>query len=340
MVRMIPRTPARLHTQTENWQQILADSIDDPLSLCRALDLDPARLDYFPAEDSRFRMRVPRAWLELMEPGNHRDPLLLQVLATVEEERVQPGYSADPVGDLASQAVPGLLHKYQGRALIVTTGACAIHCRYCFRRHFPYQSSMARDSHWPAILDYLHSHRDIGEVILSGGDPLGLGNGRLSGMFAGLEAIPHLHTLRLHSRAPVVLPERMDPELFALLTRGRLRRVLILHVNHPRELQALSVDTLQPLRQAGVTLLNQSVLIKGVNDSIEVLAELSHSLFEHGILPCYLHQLDPVSGAHLFQVSDSEAKLLQTGLAERVPGYLLPRLVREQAGAPGKTPVI
>jgi EF-P beta-lysylation protein EpmB len=275
-----------------------------------------------------------------MRRGDPGDPLLRQVLPLAEEMLESPGYVADPVGDLQSLAATGVLHKYHGRALLVTTGACAIHCRYCFRREFPYAEQHAGAREFAAALALIREDTSITEVLLSGGDPLTLGDRRLGQLLGELEQIPHLQRVRVHTRLPVVLPERIDAGFIA--TWGavrRLQRIVVIHANHAQELAgAADVHAaLAALRDSGTTLLNQSVLLRGVNDSAAALEALSLALFEAGVLPYYLHLLDPVRGAAHFDVPAAEAQALHAELTARLPGYLVPRLVREVAGAPAKT---
>ncbi len=281
-------------------------------------------------------MRVPRAYIARMHRGNPHDPLLRQVLPLADEDLLSPGFGIDPVGDLAARAGPGILHKYHGRALVITTGACAIHCRYCFRRHFPYSEAQERTADWASVLDYLARDTRIEEVILSGGDPLALSDQRLALLVQGLDRIKHLQRLRIHTRLPIVLPERVDAQLLGWLTATRLKPVVVVHANHAQELDAAVDAALDRLRRHGVHLLNQSVLLRGVNDSVPALQMLSERLFNAGVLPYYLHLLDPVQGAAHFDVPALEAQSLLRKLGARLPGYLLPRLVREQAGAAAK----
>lgn len=327
-----------LHTPRPTWQQQMADTIDDGQTLCRLLELDPAALPSPLLPNADFPLRVPRAWLARMQRGNARDPLLLQVLATALETVATPGFSPDPVGDLAAASQPGLLHKYHGRVLIVTTGACALHCRYCFRRHFPYQQAAGRGQDWSVTLHQIEQDHSINEVILSGGDPLSLADHKLAALVRGLEAIPHVTTVRLHTRIPTIVPDRITHNFCALWKDSRLLRVMVLHVNHPRELAELDPVPFQRLRQVGFTLLNQSVLLRAVNDDAGTLAELSLSLFRQGILPYYLHNLDRVQGAAHFQVTAQQARAIYRDLSARLPGYLLPRFVEEIPGQPHKTP--
>lgn len=285
-------------------------------------------------------MRVPPGYLARMRHGDPHDPLLRQVLPLrAELDAADPRYVADPVGDLQVSTAPGLLHKYEGRALLVTTGACAVHCRYCFRREFPYSEHTAARGGYAAALEAIAADPSITEVLLSGGDPLTLGDRRLDELLRALEAIPHLRRVRIHTRVPIVLPERVDAGLLdAWHPRMRLQRVMVLHANHAQELRdAPDVRrALADLRAGGTVLLNQSVLLAGVNDTADALAELSEALFDHGVLPYYLHALDPVRGAAHFDVPELEARRLVAELATRLPGYLVPRLVREVPGAPAK----
>lgn len=271
-----------------------------------------------------------------MRAGDRADPLLRQVLPLDAEDQLNPGFGTDPVGDLAALAGPGVLHKYQGRALVITTGACAIHCRYCFRRHFPYADAQGRGADWTPVLDYLARDDSIEEVILSGGDPLALSDSRLAVLAEGLDRIAHLQRLRIHTRLPIVLPERVDAALLAWLGATRLKPVMVLHANHAREFDTSVDAALARLRATGVCLLNQSVLLRGVNDSVAALRALSERLFRAGVLPYYLHLLDRVQGAAHFEVAEAQARVLLLELAAQLPGYLLPRLVREQAGAAAK----
>jgi EF-P beta-lysylation protein EpmB len=334
---MITR-PAAL-SQPAGWQQELAAAIRDPAELVRYLGLDAALLPAAIRAARDFPLLVPLAYARRMRPGDPRDPLLRQVLPLGEELEARPGYIADPVGDLASVRAPGVLSKYAGRTLLIATGACAIHCRYCFRREFPYEDQRAADAGWRHAVDEIRRDPGCREVILSGGDPLVLGERRLSALTAALAGIPQLKRLRLHTRLPVVLPSRVNDALLAWLRDSPLQVVLVLHANHPREIDAGVRRALARLRGNGVTLLNQAVLLRGVNDDTDTLCRLSEALFEAGALPYYLHLLDRVRGTAHFDVSEDRATALVAAAAARLPGYLVPRLVRERAGAPCKTPV-
>lgn len=283
-----------------------------------------------------FPLRVPQAFVARMRRGDPADPLLLQVLPLAAEKAAPgPGYSRDPLAEVGAAAVPGLLHKYHGRALLVTTGACAVHCRYCFRRHFPYEE---QKPDWQKAIDYLAADPSIEEILLSGGDPLAMSDEKLAALTAELARIPHLRRLRVHSRVPIVLPSRVDDALLSWFAGERWQPVMVLHANHPNEIDAAVKAAVSRLRAAGVTVLNQSVLLRGVNDHVEILVNLSKALFESGILPYYLSLLDRVEGAGHFAVEDDTGRDLSKALLQRLPGYMVPRLVREVPGAPSKVP--
>jgi EF-P beta-lysylation protein EpmB len=303
------------------------------------LQLDPALV--LPAIESAkaFALRVPRGYAARMRRGDPRDPLLLQVLPLVEERQRVDGYTLDPVGDLASRAAAGLLHKYEGRALVIATGACAVHCRYCFRRHFPYAEESALHQGWEQSIAAIRADQSISEVILSGGDPLSLSDRRLRQFTAALLTAPHVRRLRIHTRYPIVLPERIDEDLLNWLASLPIQKVVVIHANHAREIDASVERACKDLARVGTTLLNQSVLLADVNDSAAALIELSEALFAAGVLPYYLHVLDKVAGAAHFDVPEQRALELHEEMARRLPGYLVPRLVREVPNAPAKMPV-
>ena len=334
---MIPRSqPSR---QPDRWQTLLGRAIKDPQQLLSALDLPLKLLPAARHAATHFRLKAPQGFVRRMRKGDPNDPLLRQVLPLDAELEPADGYSCDPLDEMQTMAAPGVLHKYRGRVLLTLTGACAVHCRYCFRRHYPYSQANAGRDNGQAARDYLLRHPDIEEVILSGGDPLTLPDNRLRELVSRLAEVPHLKRLRIHSRVPVVLPERVDPLLLEWISTPRFQTVLVIHCNHANEIDASVADALAGLRTAGVTLLNQSVLLRGVNDNVDTLAALSEKLFESGTLPYYLHQLDPVLGASHFAVGDQTARDLVDALRNRLPGYLVPRLVREHAGQPAKTPI-
>lgn len=322
------------------WQQLLANAITDPGELCALLDLDPALVLPAIAAAQDFALRVPRSYVARMRRGDPNDPLLLQVLPLAAESQPAEGFITDPVGDMERRAAPGLLHKYRGRALLVATGACAVHCRYCFRRHFPYGEESALQQGWQPALERLRADTTISEVILSGGDPWSLSDRRLRQLTDALQAIPHIRRLRVHTRYPIVLPERIDYGLLDWLSSVHLQKVVVMHANHALEIDESVRQACRRLSAAGVTLLNQSVLLKGVNDSVKALAELSEVLFETQVLPYYLHVLDKVRGAAHFDLPEARALQLHRDLTALLPGYLVPKLVREVAGAPAKTAVV
>lgn len=323
--------------QLPAWQRELSRAYTRPAELLSFLELPPDLAPLAPAAARAFPLRVPRGYAARMRKGDPLDPLFLQVWASPQEALELPGFGEDAVGDRAALRAGGLIHKYQGRALVIATGACAVHCRYCFRRHFPYHDALASRDHWRDALHEIAADRSLSEVILSGGDPLSLADDKLAEFAEALEFIPHVRRLRIHTRQPIVLPERVDGALLAWLRRGRLRKVMVVHANHAAELDEAVAAALGRVRAAGVPLLNQSVLLRGVNDSTAALAGLSERLFECGVMPYYLHMLDQVLGTAHFEVPEPEARALHAALAARLPGYLVPRLVREDAGAPAKT---
>jgi EF-P beta-lysylation protein EpmB len=337
---MIQTIPQR--RQVPAWQIELGLAFSRPADLLAYLQLpagtpcadrEPARAQHASID---FPLRVPRGYAARMEKGNPDDPLFRQVWQRAEEDLDVPGFADDAVGDLPARRPGGIVHKYEGRALVLATGACAVHCRYCFRRHFPYSDALASRDHWREALHTLAHDRSLHEVILSGGDPLSLPDEKLAEFAEALDFLPHVQTLRIHTRQPVVLPERVDDALLAWLRRGRLRKLMVIHANHANELDDAVRAALAALRGAGVTLLNQSVLLRGVNDSARVLVQLSQRLFECGVMPYYLHMLDRVRGTTHFEVPEGEARALVSAAAAHLPGYLVPRLVREVAGAPAK----
>lgn len=327
-----PDSPVR------SWQTQLADATLSGAELAAALGLPS--LPRAPGAERQFPVRVPPGFLAAIAPGRVDDPLLRQVLPVPEEEAVVPGFMADPVGDGAVMLRPGLLRKYHGRVLLITTGACAIHCRYCFRRHFPYQEAHAGGDGFAEALEYIATDASIREVILSGGDPLVLSDRRLGALSAALAAIPHVERLRIHTRVPTVLPERINDEFIAWFAPLSVRKVVVVHVNHANELSPSARAALKRLQEGGATLLNQAVLLRGVNDTLDAQEQLVNALFDAGVMPYYLHMLDRVHGAAHFEVGEAEAQALVEAMRGRLPGYLVPRLVREVAGAPSKLPVM
>ncbi|OGT67109.1 MAG: EF-P beta-lysylation protein EpmB [Gammaproteobacteria bacterium RIFCSPLOWO2_02_FULL_47_50] len=322
--------------QQANWQAELRKTKIGPATLLEDIGLARNAPALANQAAISFPLRVTEGFKNRITNGDEHDPLLRQILPLAEEDRDHPDFSFDPLAEYAKQPVPGLLHKYHGRALLVVTGACAIHCRYCFRRHFPYAESNPASQQWQTALDYLARDQTVTEIILSGGDPLTVSDERLSGLVQSLADIPHIKRLRIHSRIPVVLPERIVDTLLDWLTGTRLRPVMVVHANHANELDNSVAMAMEKLKRAHVPLLNQSVLLRGVNDSVTALAMLSERLFDYGILPYYLHMLDPVKGAAHFAVDETQARSIMQGLRELLPGYLVPKLVREIPDTPSK----
>ena len=322
-----------------SWQNALREAVREPAELLDMLGLDPGSLDEFDPEASEFPFLVPRSFVARMRKGDPRDPLLLQVLPQRRERLDVPGFSRDPLGETAV-AHNGVLKKYAGRALLVATAACPVHCRYCFRRHFPYAEQRADRNQWAPALEALRRTEAVTEVILSGGDPLSLGDRRVAELVAAIEELDFVDTLRVHTRFPIVLPARVNAALLEILSRTRLKTVLVVHCNHPNEIDDSVRAALQELKSTGSQLLNQSVLLLGINDTVDRLEALSRTLFNCGVLPYYLHLLDPVAGAAHFEVEESRARELIIGLQSRLPGYLVPRLARDVPGELSKTLVL
>jgi EF-P beta-lysylation protein EpmB len=321
-----------------SWQEALKDAVRDPEELCRLVGLpQPAAGTRRAARE--FPVFAPRTYIARMRYADPHDPLLRQVLPLEEELAAPAGYSPDPVGDLAAAVHPGLLHKYHSRILMVTTGACAVHCRYCFRRHFPYSEGPRSPQAWAGALDIIAADHSIGEVILSGGDPLTLVDAHLATLAKRLAAIDHVRRLRLHTRLPILIPQRVTSELLDWLRGTRLTPIVVIHANHAHELHGAAAEAVGQLVDAGIVVLNQAVLLRGVNDHIDPLTELCERLVDLRVMPYYLHQLDRVAGAAHFEVPETTGELLMQALRERLPGYAVPRYVRETAGAPFKVPL-
>ena len=326
--------------KNQNWQRVLAAAVRNPDELLRMLNLSDevcAREVYFPDD---FKLLVPVSYVERMQKGNWDDPLLKQVLPTLNETREVPGYVADPVGDLNAAVSTGILHKYQGRVLLITTGACPVHCRYCFRQHFPYSDFLIEKTHWQKTLDQIKADKTIHEVILSGGDPLMLADDRLRVICQDVASLKHVKTIRFHTRVPVFIPERINTSFLSCVSDLNINKVMVVHINHANEIDEGVAQSLRALQQAGFTLLNQSVLLRGINDSVTSLQELSMKLFDLGVLPYYLHQLDRVAGAAHFEVGRAEALGLMNRLKEILPGYLVPRYVEEISGKRSKQAIV
>lgn len=319
-----------------DWTEYLATAVSDPIQLLTLLNLPLEPYQQHLAARRLFAMRVPMPFINKMEKGNANDPLFLQVMTDAAEFLQTPGFVKDPLQE-QDNAIPNLLHKYHNRVLLMVKGGCAVNCRYCFRRHFPYEDNPGNKANWRKALDYIAQHSEIEEVIFSGGDPLMAKDRELAWLLEQLNQIPHLKTVRIHSRLPVVIPQRITPELCRSLADSPLNKVLVLHINHANEIDELLSRQLQPLKQAGVTLLNQSVLLKGINDNAHILKALNDKLFATGILPYYLHLLDKVEGASHFWIDDERALAIYRQLITLSSGYLVPKLAREIAGEKSKT---
>jgi len=330
--------PKKAISVERNWQKELANSFTSPEKLLSFLDLDTRDYEQDSKARRLFPMRVPRHFAQLMEKGNPNDPLFLQVMPLKDEFVTASGYSDDPLNEHTT-AGRGILHKYDSRVLLMVRTGCAVNCRYCFRRHFPYSENAVSKHQWQEAINYIASNPRINEVIFSGGDPLMAKDDLLAWLAAEIADIAHVKRLRIHTRLPVVLPERLDASFHAWFTSLPLQKVLVLHANHENEISESLIRRLQRLRQHGVTLLNQSVLLRGVNDTGEAICALSEKLFDAGILPYYLHVLDKVQGAAHFYVSDDNARRILKEAIKRLPGFLVPKLVREIDGQPGKTPI-
>lgn len=326
-------------TSLKSWQIALKNSITDPAELLEFLDLDLALLPAAQAAVKLFPLRVPRGFVARMQKGNLQDPLLRQVLPLGIELAETPGFTQDPLQEKNANPIPGLLHKYHGRVLLTTVSSCAVNCRYCFRREFPYNENNPGNQGWDRVLDYIAQDKTISEIILSGGDPLVATDEYLETLCQKIAAIPHVKTLRIHSRLPIVLPARITDDFVKWVTALDLRVVLVTHCNHPQEIDSEVCEAFKRLRQSGITLLNQAVLLKEINDSAEVLVALSELLFDVGVLPYYLHLLDKVQGTAHFEVDEARAQKLLQEATRRLPGYLVPKLVREVAGAGAKLSV-
>ena len=322
-----------------DWQSVLANSVRSPAELCRLLELDPALATEAERAADGFPLFAPRPYLTRIRPGDPTDPLLLQILPRAAETVPTPGFDPDPLGEVDALCGPSLLRKYQGRVLMVTTGRCAVHCRFCFRRHFPFKELAPAEAGWGPSLREIAADHSIREVILSGGDPLVLPDRVLARLTDQLAAIPHLRRLRVHSRLPVVIPQRITGDLISWLRGSRLSPILVVHVNHPAEIDQEVARSFARLIDAGIPVLNQSVLLRGVNDRADVLAELCERLANLRVIPYYLHQLDPVAGAAHFRVSPETGTALIAELHAQLPGYAVPRYVRETQGGSSKEPL-
>ncbi|MCY2984439.1 MAG: EF-P beta-lysylation protein EpmB [Planctomycetota bacterium] len=325
---------------TQSWQNAMKRAIRNSRDLLTALELDSDTFQTSADGEAQFPVFVPLEFLSRMQPGNPNDPLLLQVLPRAEESEIDPDFGSDPVGDSAVERAPGLLHKYTGRVLLIVSGVCGVHCRYCFRRHYPYGSAPKSIERWLPALDTIQNDPSIHEVILSGGDPLTVVDEHLSELAERLSAIPHVKRLRIHTRLPVVIPQRVDEKLCGWLRESRLSKWIVLHINHAQEIDSNVGHAIKKLQQTGATVLNQAVLLRGINDSAEQLGALCERLVDCGVLPYYLHQLDRVSGATHFEADRSKGLAILEQLTKSLPGYAVPKYVQEIAGKPSKSLII
>ncbi|MGC6342603.1 EF-P beta-lysylation protein EpmB [Bisgaard Taxon 45] len=322
--------------EEQSWTDHLANAISDPKILLKTLNLPTEYVEQDFHARRLFPVRVPLPFVAKMEKGNPKDPLLLQVMSAREEFLQVEGFSKDPLEEQAA-VVPSVLHKYRNRLLLMVKGGCAVNCRYCFRRHFPYADNKGNKANWQKALDYIAQHSEIEEVIFSGGDPLMAKDHELDWLIKKLENIPHLQRLRIHTRLPVVIPQRITEQLCQMLSACRFQTVLVTHINHPNEIDTHLVQAMDKLKNAGIVLLNQAVLLKGVNDNAHILKQLGDKLFASQILPYYLHLLDKVEGASHFYLDDQQALTIYKELQSLTSGYLVPKLAREIAKEANKT---
>lgn len=331
---MIPHL--KLKVERQSWQQILSASFQRIDDLLAYLEIDSHQIETLNC--APFPLRVPKPFVDKMKKGDIHDPLLTQVLPLQEESNLTTGFTHDPLQEKQANPQPGLLQKFKSRVLLITSESCSVHCRYCFRRHFPYQENRINRQQWQACFDSIARDTTLREVILSGGDPLNLSDRHLAWFLESLDAIPHINTIRLHTRTPVMIPNRLTEQLLDKVSALRSQCVIVFHINHPNEICDEFKNYLAPFRTCGITLLNQSVLLKGVNDHSSTLIKLSNDLFQAGILPYYLHLLDQVQGSHHFLVESHHIPVLVQSLYEHLPGYLVPRVVQERPGFAYKCP--
>lgn len=319
-----------------NWTQTLSNAIVDIKELLSILEINNENLLKKIDNNSNFPLYIPKSFITRMEKGNPNDPLLKQVIPLLKERENVPGYVLDPLKELKIINKLGVLQKYSSRVLLIVTGRCGINCRYCFRRHFPYNHFALRPSYIENTMKLISSDKTINEIILSGGDPLILADSKLMKLIKYVASIPHINTLRIHTRLPIIIPERIQDNLINILIKTRLKIILVTHINHKNEIDHNVEIAMNKLKIAGVTLFNQSVLLKGINDNLHTLKELSYSLFNIGIIPYYIHFLDKVSGVAHFEVTERKAKILYKKLLCNLPGYLVPKLVKEIPNAKSK----
>ena len=329
--------PINLHS---DWKAELSNCVSSIDELLNQLGLKPKDLNTTEQAASKFPIKVPQPFVQLMEYGNPNDPLLKQVLPITSELQVDSNFSTDPVGESSFNPVPGIVHKYRNRVLMIISPNCAINCRYCFRRHFPYDDNRQSKQQWLKALDYLKTKPEINEVIYSGGDPLAANDNFLRWLTGEIESIQHIKRLRIHTRLPVVIPSRIDDQLLNWLSNTRLKPTFVLHINHANEIDSALSQGINRLKQAGIMVLNQSVLLKGINDTSDQLINLSEKLFDAGIMPYYLHMLDPVQGASHFDVPEDRAVEIFSQIQAELPGFLVPKLVQERAGETSKSLIL
>lgn len=329
--------PINLHS---DWKTELSHCVNSIDELLNQLGLKAEDLNATEQAATEFSIKVPQSFVQLMEYGNPNDPLLKQVLPITSELQVDNNFSTDPVDESSFNPVPGIVHKYRNRVLMIISPNCAINCRYCFRRHFPYDENRQSKQQWLKALDYLKTKPEINEVIFSGGDPLAANDHFLRWLTAEIESIQHIKRLRIHTRLPVVIPSRVDDQLLNWLGNTRLKPTLVLHINHANEIDEVLRQGVDRLKKSGITVLNQSVLLKGINDNSDQLISLSEKLFDAGIMPYYLHMLDPVQGASHFDVSMDRAVEIFRQIQTELPGFLVPKLVQERAGERSKSLIL
>ncbi|OBW96107.1 EF-P beta-lysylation protein EpmB [Gallibacterium salpingitidis] len=333
---MLMITQNHLIREVSSWTDYLATAISDPIELIKYLELPVENYQQDLSARRLFAMRVPLPFAQKMQKGNPNDPLFLQVMTNQAEFIAAAGFVKDPLQE-QDNPIPNLLHKYHNRVLLMVKGGCAVNCRYCFRRHFPYADNPGNKTNWQQALNYIVQHPEIEEVIFSGGDPLMAKDHEITWLVNELEKIPHLKTLRIHTRLPVVIPQRITAELLQTLAASPLNKVMVLHINHANEIDQQLAQALTQLKRHNVTLLNQSVLLKGINDDAYILKNLNDKLFANGVLPYYLHLLDKVEGASHFWIDDQTALAIYRQLITLSSGYLVPKLAREIAGEKSKT---
>ena len=324
---------------TSDWKLELSQSVTTIDELLDSLDLDKKALSTSQQAAIDFPLRVPRPFIARMQPNNPNDPLLLQVLPVKAELTIIEGYSQDPLDEATHNPIAGIVHKYANRLLLVISPACAINCRYCFRRHFPYEENRQSKEQWQSALDYIRSDKEINEVIYSGGDPLAANDHFLAWLTEQIANIAHIKRLRIHTRLPVVIPSRIDQTFLSWATATRLKPIVVLHINHSNEIDSDVAASIKRLQDCGIKVLNQSVLLRGINDSADCLAELSEKLFDCDVMPYYLHLFDPVAGASHFDIEERRAKKIYADLQAILPGFLVPKLVREIPNKPSKTTI-